>query len=321
MTDAIDLGALEQHALEQNALEQDALEQNALEQNGSQANTIELAAPEIEFFHYLREAPMPRPIMDMVPGFLPHRAHQYCPPVSQASSYGWAIFPPLDFALRWDGKETHLAFLVDNEPEYWHSLSGAREVWIPEEYRDYGDLTEKRRAQLDEITGPGGILLANCDPKAQENVELMFGVIARTSPGWASLVRSTPNLPTQGYQVLEGLLETSWYQSWVPVIIRLTDRDRVVRFYRDLPAATLSLVPEIAYAPSTIRKAKVIGGGIAAMPDDVWADHVDIKGARHRHAAPGNYKTRQARNRKGQAETQVDVSDITVTAGVIDSDD
>lgn len=292
----------------------DAIDLGALEQNGSEANTIELAAPAIEFFHYLREAAMPRPIMDMVPGFLPHRAHQYCPPVSQASGYGWAIFPPVDFALKWDGKETQLAFLVDNEPERWHSLAGGREVWIPEEYRDYGELSEQRRAELDEITGPEGILLANCDPRAQENVELMFGLIARTSPGWASLVRSTPNLPNQGYQVLEGVIETSWYQSWVPVIIRLIDRDRVVRFYRDLPAATLSLVPEIAYAPTTMRQAKVVPGGIAAIPDNVWADHVDIKGARFRHDAPGNYKTRQARNRKGQTE-------MAVTAGTIDGDE
>jgi hypothetical protein len=280
----------------------DTIDVAAIETTHDEHATIELPAPRVEFYHYLRDAPMPRPIMDIVPGFLPHRAHQYCPPVSQASGYGWAVFPPVDFALRWDGRETQLSFLADNEPERWQSLAGGREIWLPEDSRDYGELDEGREQELVDITGPEGILLANCDPRAPENVELMFGLIARTAPGWASLVRGTPNLPNQGYQVLEGVIETSWYQSWVPVILRLLDRDRVVRFYRDLPAATISLVPEIAYAPSTMRAAKVVAGGIAAIPDDVWADHVEIKGARFRHEAPGNYKTRQTRNRKNQAE-------------------
>jgi hypothetical protein len=288
----------------------DTIDVTALDSKQDESTTIELAAPDIEFYHYLSDAPMPRPIMDMVPGFLPHRAHQYCPPVSQASGYGWAVFPPVDFALRWDGKETEFAFLVENEPERWQSLAGGQEIWLPEERRNYGDLSDTRQRELVDISGPQGILLANCDPRAQENVELMFGLIARTNPGWASLVRGTPNLPNPGYQVLEGVIETSWYQSWVPVILRLLDRDRVVRFYRDLPAATISLVPEIAYAPSTMRRAKVVAGGIAAIPDDVWADHVDIKGARFRHEAPGNYKTRQTRNRKSQPDPADNVESL-----------
>lgn len=256
--------------------------------------TQPIAPPEVEFFLFYPEAPPLVPASNSVNGSLPVRATQLCPPVTTASGFGWYIFPPLDFAMRWDGQESHFSLLVDNEPTEWRSLAGGKNLFLSDGMERFGELPDDRRRDIEEMLPPGGIPIANADPRGPFRVELQFGLMARTSPGWASLVRSAPNWPYAGYQVLEGIIDTSWSRSLIPVMVQFTEPQRVVRFYRNVPAAALQVVPEVSYSSAT-TKAATVTRGASAVPEDIWREHVETRTARYRHERPGNYMLRQRR--------------------------
>jgi hypothetical protein len=252
--------------------------------------------PEVEFFMLDPTAPAPVPASETANGSLPFRANQFCPPVTDASGFGWYLFPPTDFALRWDGQETEVARLEASEPIGWRSLAGGTEVPLDGGLEQLGELADLRRDEIKETFRDHADLLitADADPRAMNQVELVIGPIVRTSPGWSTLVRSAPNLPHPGYEVMDGVIETDWYRSTLLVIVRLVEPGRVVRFYRHLPMAAMQVVPKVAYRQSTTRAARVVRGA-GAIPDDVWDEFIEIAGARSRHERPGNYKLAQRR--------------------------
>jgi hypothetical protein len=69
----------------------------------------------------MTETPQPNPVVTFygaVPGIrapiradasglgtLPSRGFQYCEALRTASSFGWYVFPPIDFTLQWDGSQ------------------------------------------------------------------------------------------------------------------------------------------------------------------------------------------------------------------------
>ncbi len=252
-----------------------------------------LAVPEVHLFMLNPEAPPPVPASSTINGSLPVRASQLCPPVTAASGFGWYLFPPVDFALRWDGQESWFSLLEDNEASQWRSLAGGKDVFLPEELS--GGVPADRRAELQSVLPNGRVPFVNADPRGPHRVELHFGLIVQTSLGWSTLVRSVPNWPYAGYQIIEGIIETAWYRSILPVMVQFTQPDRVVRFYRTIPAAALQVVPDIAYATSTAKQA-TIHRGISEIPEDVWSEWLEMRGERHRHERPGNYKRRQHRH-------------------------
>lgn len=257
--------------------------------------TTDLVVPGVEFFTLYPDANPPVPASETVSGSLPVRAQQFCPPVVAGSGLGWYLFPPVDFALRWDGQESELAFVEDGQLGSWHPLAGAVDLFLPDGIDHFGALPEARRDALKGMLPPEGLPIANADPRAMNVLELQFGLVVRTPPGWHSLVRSVPNWPFGGYQVLDGILETSWFRGLVPVVVRLTDPGRVVRFFRDFPAAALQLVPESSCRRETKAGAVVVRGA-AAFPEDVWREHAEIRSTRFRHERPGNYRLEQRRH-------------------------
>jgi hypothetical protein len=67
--------------------------------------------PLVEFFLLYPDAPLPEPASNSVRGSLPSRAVRLCQPILAASAFGWYVFPPVDFALRWDGHATEWSLL------------------------------------------------------------------------------------------------------------------------------------------------------------------------------------------------------------------
>ncbi|MEU9827020.1 DUF6065 family protein [Micromonospora chersina] len=238
-------------------------------------------------------------------GSLPVRAVRQCPPVAVGSGLGWYVYPPADFALRWDGQESEWSLLEENEPVRWRSLAGGYDGKLPDAAAQLAKAPDRFRDDLDIFDRYGGeIPFIDVDPRAGNMVELVTGVVARTSPGWCLLARGAPNWPAPaGLQIYEGVVETDWYTSLLPTILRLTEPGRVVRFYRNLPV--MCLQPVHRSVLEAAGKAELVTGqGLEEWPDDVWADFVALRRRRQDPEIRSSYRREQARRLREHASYQ-----------------
>jgi hypothetical protein len=265
----------------------------------------------IEIYSLYPDVRPPERASGNVRGSLPSRAVQHCPPVTSAASLGWYVYPPVDFALRWDGQETEWSLLEDNEPAGWRSLSGGYDAKLPLMTRHIAEAPERFQADIDIFDfNDGGLSFVDADPRAPQNVEITTGTVARTSPGWCLLARGVPNWPhANDHQILEGLVETDWYRSTIPTILRLTAVGRAVRFYRDLPLMLLQPVHRSTFA-ALGQSSLTVGRGLAEWPDDVWAEFVAMRRERQDPAKRSAYRREQRRrSRASQAYEPVAVAE------------
>ena len=71
----------------------------------SQAS-IEVPSPPtklVTFHRLIPDARLPQRADRSAAGMLPTRAYRYCEPATTASGFGYYIFPPMDFSVRFDG--------------------------------------------------------------------------------------------------------------------------------------------------------------------------------------------------------------------------
>ncbi|MGH3266843.1 MAG: hypothetical protein ACRDNS_33240 [Trebonia sp.] len=156
----------------------------------------DIPAPEVEFFLFNPDAPAPEPASSTVRGTLPLSGVQKCAPLTDATGFGWYTFPPIDFALRWDGQTVDFSRLVDNEPTQWRSLSGGYDLALDEDQAALARAPERFKADFDVFDHLGGrMAFINLNPQLGNACEITPGLLARTSPGWSLLVRSPPNWP------------------------------------------------------------------------------------------------------------------------------
>jgi Family of unknown function (DUF6065) len=281
--------------------------------------------PVVEFFRGSDQVPLPVPASETVGGFLPARAKQYCPPVSHASGFGWWLFPPISFALRWDGQYTDFATIDDtgNPTGDWRSLAGG--VDVPLE-ANTGLVERIRRLHGDEqadLLFPDGLGFLNADPRAMNHIELTTGIAARTSPGWSLLIRSVPNWPTRAIQNIEGIIEADWYRSLIPVMLRIAEPG-VHNVFRHIPIGCAQPIHQAGYLPGVHQH-----GIIHDDPDDLFSgDTFDefrssrqgrAQGAGGEPPPMGNYRTLQRRARAtGACPYPADLDDHDVADTEID---
>jgi hypothetical protein len=179
--------------------------------------TTEQVSPTVEFFSLYPDVREPELGSPDLRGSLSARAARVCAPVTTASAFCWHIYPPADFAVRWDGVGSEWSLLEDNEPVAWRSLSGGHDGMLP---CASAVLAGADGAGLDifEKYG-GGVPFVQADPRKPHMLEVITGLLARTSPDWWLLVRDVPNWPRSGdHQLLEGIIETTGtaptYRRW-----------------------------------------------------------------------------------------------------------
>jgi hypothetical protein len=233
--------------------------------------TAEQVSPTVEFFSLYPDVREPELGSPDLRGSLSARAARVCAPITTASAFCWHIYPPADFAVRWDGVGSEWSLLEENEPVAWRSLSGGHDGMLP---CASAVLAAADGAGLDIFDKyGGGIPFIQADPRKPHMLEVITGLLARTSPDWWLLVRDVPNWPRSGdRQLLEGIIETDWYRSYVPTMVRLTQQNRVVRFHRNVPIMAVQLVSR--QAVEAARRPAVTHRGIAEFPADVWQDFV-----------------------------------------------
>jgi hypothetical protein len=259
---------------------------------------ITLGPPSVEFYVFDSAARPPEPASATVLGSLPSRAVQLCAPLTDASGFGWYLFPPVDFALRWDGQTMDFSRLADNEPAGWQSLAGGHPLTLAEEEEALQRAPDRFKAEFgvfDMLDGQFSFI--DADPRLGSNCEITLAVTARTPPGWSLLIRSPANWAhPRHHQVLEGVVDTEWYGAKLPVIVRLLDAGQVVRFYRNLPIAVAQPVPRVALEASQ-RAAGQVVLGIENFPDEAWERYAANRRRRLGGSGRGTYRAEQRRRR------------------------
>ena len=217
------------------------------------------AAPVVRFYRVIEQVRPPQRADRAGGGTLPVRAAQYCDAVTQASGFGWWIYPPLAISLVWDGTEVHWTY-------------PGQESWLPLEAAQFPHLRQHYDAAAPtHLRGTAPPLLtALAEPGV---VQVWTGLFARTAPGWSLLVRSPANLPpAAGYVAYEGIVEADRWFGPLFTNIRLTRTDTAVRLRPDVPFIQVQPLPRAAYAEATLEAMALVPGLEDFSPAD-WADY------------------------------------------------
>jgi hypothetical protein len=76
--------------------------------------------PIVTFYRLIPDCRVPKRGDRSVGGTVPTRAFRYCEPLCQASAFGWYLFPPLNFELKWEGARD--IFWRSDEQDEWQYL-------------------------------------------------------------------------------------------------------------------------------------------------------------------------------------------------------
>jgi hypothetical protein len=244
--------------------------------------------PLIKFFSLFPDAPAPRRADRSLLGSMPLRAYQHCEPLTAASAFGWYVYPPIDFMLKWDGTEI-----------FWKA-AGARR-WQPATavvLPGFADLYERSVPSQNALQTPFPFLLARREVGL---IQIWPGVLVQTRPGWSTLVRGPANLPRgPAYEVLEGVIETDWWFGPLISTIRLCQTGQPILFSTNRPLFQLQPVQTEIYASKEMDNFQ-LAEGLASLSNDDWKHlektidpHETRSGAyaadvrRSRNSRPGN---------------------------------
>lgn len=140
-----------------------------------------------------------------------HDRYAYrCIPMTIANASGWEVRCPFAFDVAWDGG------------------AGLDAIKLT---------TAAPPAEIEQLVGSHfghGIITFHT------------GWLVRTSPGWATWARGSPNLPKEGIAALEGLVETDWLPFPFTMNWRFA-RPGTVRFDAGEPYSFMTPVPHASY--------------------------------------------------------------------------
>jgi hypothetical protein len=135
------------------------------------------------------------------------KAAYHCTPLLAAGQLGWTVLSPAPIEARWDG---------GNQASAVKFRRG-----LP------------RRAPGFAVTGWFG----------RGTISISLGLHVRTSSDVDLLVKDPPNVCKHGAKVVEGLIETDWFDGVFPITIKLTRADEPVRWEEGEPLCQLVPYP------------------------------------------------------------------------------
>ena len=186
--------------------------------------TIEIPVPPaklVTFHRLIPTARLPQRADRSAAGMLPTRAFRYCEPATTASGFGYYVFPPMDFSLRFDGYDVLWTWQGVGE---WFPIPKLGSVQFPG-FRDY--FASVAPADCAEFAPPFMAVLQEAGL-----VQIWTGLMVRTAPGWSLLVRSPANFGRPGgYEAFEGIVETDhWFGPLNSNVRLLNDFDAATPF-------------------------------------------------------------------------------------------
>ena len=218
--------------------------------------------PRITFYRMFPNIRPPERADRSAAGSLPTRAFRYCEPVRTASAFGYYVFPPMTFSVVWDGHGINWTY---EGAEGWMPLKSAQYPYFASHF------DERAPEEIRGYSPP--FLVALQEPGI---LQIWPGVIARTPPGWSSLVRPCPNIPraTNAYDLYEGVIETDHWFGPLLTNLRLTKTDVPIEFTPDMPLFQVQPLPREALDETAQNGFGVVGDLESLQPED-WDSYYD----------------------------------------------
>jgi hypothetical protein len=219
-------------------------------------NETRQPVPAVTFYGAIPGCRAPMRADPSVLGTLPARGFQYCEALRAASSFGWYVFPPLDFTLQWDGSEVIWTY---RGAKAWYPLTSAQ---FPG-YRAVFDRAAPTR--LCGFSPP--FLTAVPEPGI---IQVWTGLFIGSAENWSVLVRPPANLPRSlAYDQYEGIIETDRWFGPLFTNIRLVKTDVPIHFSTERPLVQVQPLQRSTYAEEVSNGFAVVADP-RGFPDEVW---------------------------------------------------
>jgi hypothetical protein len=215
------------------------------------------AAAAVTFYAAIPDCRAPIRADPSVLGTLPARGFQYCEALRAASSFGWYVFPPIDFTLQWDGSQVIWTY---RGAKAWYPLTSAQ---FPG-YQAVFDRVAPGRLRgfsppfLTAVTEPG-------------IVQMWTGLMVESAENWSVLVRPPANLPRNlAFDVYEGIVETDRWFGPLFTAIRLIKTDVPIHFSTETPLVQVQPLHRNAYADEVLSDFSIVSNP-AEFSDNAWS--------------------------------------------------
>jgi hypothetical protein len=220
-------------------------------------------------------------------GTLPSRGFQYCEAVRAASSFGWYVFPPIDFTLQWDGSEVIWTY---RGAKAWYPLTSAQ---FPGFHAKFDAQAPKH---LRGFAPP--FMTALIEPGV---VQVWTGLFVESAENWSILVRPPANLPRSlAYDLYEGIVETDRWFGPLFTNLRLIKTDVPIHFSTETPLVQVQPLHRSTYAEDVSNRFGVVRE-LAEFPARAWSryEQTIVKPNLDPARPVGAYATEVRRRRRG----------------------
>jgi hypothetical protein len=212
--------------------------------------------PVITFYRAIPGCRAPIRADTSVLGTVPSRGFQYCEALRSASSFGWYVFPPIDFTLQWDGFQVIWTY---RGAKAWYPLTSAQ-------FPGYSKVFDRVAPERMRGFAPP-FLSALPEPGI---VQLWTGLMVETAENWSILVRPPANLARSlGFDSYEGIVETDRWFGPLFTNLRLIKTDVPIHFSTETPLLQVQPLHRSTYAEEVSNGFAVIGDP-RAFPAAAW---------------------------------------------------
>jgi hypothetical protein len=243
--------------------------------------------PAVTFYRAVPDARAPIRADASVLGTLPSRGFQYCEALRAASSFGWYVFPPIDFTLQWDGSEIIWTY---RGAKAWYPLASAQypgfqatfDRHAPERLRGYAP------PFLTTVPEPG-------------IVQVWTGLFVESAPDWSILVRPPANLPRSlAFDLYEGIVESDRWFGPLFTNLRLIKTDVPIHFSTETPLVQVQPLHRATYAEEVSNRVGLVRS-LTEFPAETWSRYEEniVKPNLEPARAVGTYASEVRKRRRG----------------------
>ena len=220
-------------------------------------------------------------------GTLPSRGFQYCEALRAASSFGWYVFPPIDFTLQWDGADIIWTY---RGAKAWYPLVSAQfpgfqarfDRDAPQALRGYAP------PFLTAVPEPG-------------IVQVWTGLFVESAENWSILVRPPANLPRSlSYDQYEGIVESDRWFGPLFTNVRLVKTDVPIHFDTETPLAQVQPLHRATYAEEVSNRIGLVQD-MSEFSPETWSRYEEsiVKPNQEPVRPIGTYAAEVRKRRRG----------------------
>jgi len=249
-------------------------------------NEARQPSPAVTFYTAVPGSRAPMRADPSVLGTLPSRGFQYCEALRAASSFGWYVFPPIDFTLQWDGSQILWTY---RGAKAWYPLTSAQ-------FPGYSALFDRKAPKRLRGFAPP-FLTAVPEPGI---VQVWTGLMVESTENWSILVRPPANLPRSlAYDLYEGIIETDRWFGPLFTNVRLVKTDVPIHFSTETPLVQVQPLHRSTYADEVTNRFGHVADP-SAFPAEAWSRYEDtiVKPNRDPVRPVGAYATSVRRRRR-----------------------